>query len=332
VTKDKAGKINSSLRLGLSNLLKKRKLIVFAVFVLIAALLWFFNALDKTYESSVNKSVRFKNLPEQKALRNNLVKELEIGIKGYGYHLLQLKLQKDRIPIVIDLNNYNINQLDSKPDVYYIVANQLINNVQQRFNSQITCVSIKPDTIYFNYSNIISKKIPVYTNIDYSIDSKYMLTSNLCVEPDSVVISGPQDIVENTDMVETKFRDIGVISGNVNENIKLNVNEHLQYSTSSVKISISSEKFSEKLVNTSIKIINVPDSVLITTIPKTVDLIFRVPISKYSEVNNGNFEVNGDFSSAKDGMIKLNIVSAPEDVSDLRMNPSEVRFIVDDNN
>lgn len=330
MTKDKAGKISHGLMLGLNSLLKKRKLIVFAVFILIASLLWFFNALDKTYESSVKISVRFKNLPEQKALRNDLVKELEIGIKGYGYHLLQLKVQKNRIPVVVDLNNFNINELASEPEVFYLTTNQLISMIQSRFNSHITCFSVKPDTIFFNYSNIVSKKVPIYTNLNYSIDSKYMLTNKISVEPDSVIISGPKNVVENTDSVVTKFEDIGVISGNLIENIKLVLNKDLQYSTNSVKVSFSSEKFSEKLVNASIKIINVPDSVLITTIPKTVDLIFRVPISKYSEVNKDDFEVVGDFSSVADDKIKLQLMSFPYGISELRINPTEVRFIVDD--
>ncbi|HXK82406.1 MAG TPA: hypothetical protein PLO05_09630 [Bacteroidales bacterium] len=330
MNKNKAGNISHGFKQWLSSLLNNRKLIVFAIFLIVAALLWFFNALDQTYVTTVNLSIRFKNLPEQKALKNDLLTEINLSVSGYGYHLLQLKVQKNRIPVVIDLKNYQLNKVSNNQDIYYITTNQFSGSLESRFNKEISLLDINPDTVYFDYSNIISRKVPVIANIGYNFDNRFMATDKLKVEPDSIIISGAKNIIENTDFVKTKYHNFGTVQGIVSKTVDLKLNDNIESNNKSVDISIFSEKFSEKLVSSTIEVTNLPADKSITLIPQNVDIIFRVPVSKYSEITNADFTVVADFMSAANGKIKLSLKDTLNDISEVRLNPSEVRYIIEE--
>ena len=92
------------------NLSDNKKIVTYLVFVFIATIFWFLNALSKDYTTTVSYPVNYKNLPKDKILIRELPDKLFLEVKGGGFALLRYKISTAFQPINLNVSN----QLNNK--------------------------------------------------------------------------------------------------------------------------------------------------------------------------------------------------------------------------
>ena len=98
--------------------------LTYVIFILIAVLIWYLNALNKDYTTELKFAVRYTDLPDDKALVNSSTDHLMLTINAQGFTLLKYKYGFIFSPIVMEAS-YNTlrKRTNSLQGEYFIATN-----------------------------------------------------------------------------------------------------------------------------------------------------------------------------------------------------------------
>ncbi|HYQ59128.1 MAG TPA: hypothetical protein VEP89_17420, partial [Draconibacterium sp.] len=100
-------KISSYLKV--EQLKNDKRVVVFLVCVFIATVLWFLNALEKDYTTTISYPVRYVSPPDHQFLANKPPEKLDLKVDAHGFTLLRHKLSFAYSPIILNLTNITRN-------------------------------------------------------------------------------------------------------------------------------------------------------------------------------------------------------------------------------
>ncbi len=314
-------------------IIKNRNILVFLIFFGIASFLWFLNALNKEYTSDFNLTVSIKNLPNNISVIDKSDNSLIITVSGHGYNLLREKIERVKIPLVIDLKNKKnkavLHPMINNCTKSYILTNDLFSMANQRFGNNIKVVNISPDTLFFDVKQTYSKKIPVLPKINYDIDANYIQYGEIKIQPDSLTVFGPKHIIDTLQSVNTKLTNIGTIGENHVKELNINFLKNLRYSKSSVLIDIPVEKYTETKIEKDITAINIPKDFNIQIIPKTVNIFYKVPLSLFENINKDDFIAEVDYENVQNQEIPISVISQNDNIQITRISPLSIKFLLE---
>jgi len=234
-----------------------KKLVVYAFFVVLATVFWFLNALSKEYTTTVSYPVNYVNFPKEKVLTNKLPSHLTLRVNAFGFDLLRYKLSTSFLPISFDVNSFTDSRMEkSKNSRFVLPTRRIKNRISRQLSSEITLLDIAPDSLVFQFSNVVHKKVPVKAQLELSFEKQFMLGDTIRLEPDSITISGASVIVDTVDQIHTRRMKFSDLSKTVKRNISLERVEGLEYSNKRVVINILVEQFTEAEKNVAIIVEN----------------------------------------------------------------------------
>lgn len=135
-----------------------RDVMVFAFFLFLSFIFWYFNSLGKETEAGILYPVTFINLPKERVVSNEPPVNLNLFLKGPGYSILKIKLSGNRVPVAIDISKVNYKKVPGSIDPnYYIVTSGLVKSLTIQIRSGCEITSIKPDTLFFKLEKVLSK-------------------------------------------------------------------------------------------------------------------------------------------------------------------------------
>ncbi|MGD0757118.1 MAG: hypothetical protein ABR927_18900 [Bacteroidales bacterium] len=142
-----------------------RDIAVFAFFLFLSFIFWYFNSLGKENEAGIKYQVKYTNIPKEKLITSEQPTDLNIFLKGPGYSILKLKISGKREPLIIDLSkvSYKRTPGDKALD-YYIVTSGLTKNLNAQIRSGCEITSIKPDTLFFSLDKVIANSSVIPDN------------------------------------------------------------------------------------------------------------------------------------------------------------------------
>ena len=161
-----------------------------------------------------------------------------------------------------------------------------------------------------------------------------MLNGNIKLNPDSVIISGPQTIIDITDSVLTRFLDFNELTQKISRNIALESIEGIGFEQKRTIVTIPAEKFTEAKLKKRIEIANLPDSLLLKTFPKEIDISYQVALSNFERISEEDFILLADFNDSKDNpsnKLKLQLIQSPDIVKKVSYYPTYVEYIIEQN-
>jgi hypothetical protein len=325
------------LKLFFKKNLNNRNILVFLFFLALSAFLWFLNAINKEYTTTVKIPYKLENIPNNLILKNNEANELNINISGHGYSLLKTKIERIKLPLIIDfddkLNTISIykNLKDNKES--YILTNELYSSISHRFSDNIRITSIKPDTIYFYIKESLnSKKVPIISNVEYELHPEFLLIAPPRLSEDSVIIFGQKRIIDSIENVYTKKINIGIINESNKRTLELQMQPDVKYSMQNVKVEFPVEKYTETYKEVTILPLNFQENANIILSPGTVEVFYKVPLSMYNNIDKDNFDVSVNYDKRKNDIIPVDVKSLSNVIEITRINPIYVKYILEKNN
>ena len=315
------------------NLLKQRKLLVYLVFVVIASIFWLLIALSENYNTQILYPVRFTNMPDDKVLVNELPKYLNLNVDGYGFTLLRYKVKRSMAPINVDVKKNNLFGVFGKDNKYFILTRYLTKLVSSHISDDLKIIDIQPDSIIFDFSRMIKKKVVVRPRVEYTLDKQYLLKHKAWCEPDSIEISGPNSIIDTIDYVETSSLDLDKLSKSIQRNIWLKSIDGVKLSDKRVKVNIGVEKFTEGTISLPIHVQNLPDSLVLKTFPDKIELSYKVALSDFSKVKPYQFKLVVDYNDFIPGSsynfhkMRVGLKQFPSFVHSVRYSPKHVDYL-----
>ena len=310
-----------------------KKLLVYVFFVGIATIFWFLNALSKEYTTNVNYPVRYINLPKNKVLTNELPSRLTLKVTALGSDLLRYKLSTAFLSNPFDVNKYTNSRLENESfKKYQLLTSQITNRFEKELSSSIQLQGISPDTIVFELSPILEKKIPIQLNISYTFEQQYMLGGEISLSKDSIVVKGPSSVLDTIFKLETELLILSDLDKTVKKNIALKKMKGLEFSQKKIGVVVPVEQFTEAKKSVPIRANNLPDSLLIRLFPRDVKVSYFVGLKRYDNVSADHFDVVVDYNqilSAEHNRLIISLVGKPTFVSNVRFYPKDVTYLIE---
>ncbi len=311
-----------------NNGLQKRKVKIFSLFLLCSGLAWFVSNLTERYTSTTSFDLEYINVPDSLLFKGSSKDKLDVKLNCSGFQFLRYNFS----PRVVQLDLSYIKKKGSK---YYLPQETCIKQIEGQLPPSITLVDVdNRDTLYFALYRLYSKSVPVVSRLKIDYAQNYMLDGTLKMEPTEVILSGPKNEIDTIGNVRTSTAILKDVSNDFSKNLALVKSVKLlntKYSTNEVRITGKVARFSEKIVEVPVEVINLEPDMQIKTFPNKVSVLCKGKIERLKKVKASDFRVVADFNTVKDtksSMITLNLANKPEGLFDIKLLEKEVEYIL----
>lgn len=306
------------------------KAMVFFICLVLSSFLWLLNSLEKRYTDRISVPVKYINLPKDKQVSGPLPKKFDLLVDGYGYTLLSHKFRLAFSPVLLNVNDLTDKVLENdKISKYIIYTASHREEIAKQISSEINILSIKPDTISFNFSPVIEKKIKIKPVVDLTFGKEFILKSAPSTKPDSVLVRGPINTLDTLQSIFTKSFSFKELTHNIETNISIEPIEGASLSPKRVTLVITVEQNTEVAFDIPIEVINHPETIEVKTFPGKVKVSCRIGLSNYKKLTQNSFKAVADYSlySKSVNRLPVSLVGYPDIVLSINYSPHEVEFI-----
>jgi YbbR domain-containing protein len=309
-----------------------RDIFVFAFFLILSFIFWYLNSLGKEIEGDLKYPVRYINPPKDRVIADNPPSKLSFYLKGPGYSILKLKISGNLAPVVIDFSKVTYKRIQGNNSMNcYIVSSGLIQTFTKQLGADFEIISIKPDTIFFTFARIISKKIPVVTDETVNTEWQYRLKGSVIYIPDSVKITGIRQFIDTVCSLSTNPREYNRLNKPATRTVPVSTSKFFSISSGKVTMKIPVEQFTEAELTVPIEILKIPDSLEIRIFHDVITVKCLVALSDYSKVKSIHFNAKIDLNKMNmwsEKKLAEGLINVPSYVSSLRFAPENVDFII----
>ncbi|WP_408044809.1 YbbR-like domain-containing protein [Tenacibaculum litopenaei] len=298
---------------------------VFIGFLSASLLFWLLMNLSKTYTTTVRYEVKYHSLAQHRQFNKVPPKELAVIVKSSGFNLISTQLRQ--APLTISLGKL----YKKTPNSYYILTRELITPLQKQFASGLSVVQIPQDSLFFNISELQSKKVPVVFTHSLPLKKGFDLAAPLRISPDSVTISGNESQLKAINEINTKPIKGQQITDVYTEVVALDIPSGINSKQREVSLELNAVKFTEGALKVPVTLINLPKNKQLTIFPKEVSIRYKVGLADFDKITPASFEVYCDYQqSASKGLPYLiPVVKRTSNmVSAVRITPKKIDYLI----
>ncbi|WDF76008.1 YbbR-like domain-containing protein [Mucilaginibacter sp. KACC 22773] len=304
---------------------ERRRLSVFFTCLGLAIVAWIFTTLSSPLPFAVNEALVYKNSPQKRAFHPLQTDSVKATIQGTGWQMLFSKLKPENKPIIVDLA-----PLDTRN--YVVLSSQLkVINSKRDANQQIT--AIDPDTLYFDFTNRLTKKVPVRALLGIEYQKQFAISGNVSIKPAYVTISGPADRLQKIG----EWKTDSIKAADVNETIIARVNlqpvseGNLTIYPKNVQVVVPVDEFTEKTLDIPVKLINNHNYDNVKVFPQKVKVTFTTSLNRYKDMSDDLFEATADLDLWRDhgySTLPVQLTRFPPFCKIVRVSPANIDFII----
>ena len=301
------------------------KVVVYCV--LTASTFWFFSALNKNYDTTVNFPVTWDYDQNKYIAVQELPEEIQMNVSGLGWTLLRANSGIRLNPIMLHLNDpTNQKRL---PGSYF--ANQVAEGLEE-----LELNYIIDDSLHFDVDFRIQKSFPFYIDSAHiSLSEEYRITSTISCDTNFVVIDGPKQMLQQ--MAKDTFW-VYVIETNIDEDFEAEIPFQLEYpdlmlaNPQSVNVSFQVRKFQEEEFQVPITRINTRKNQTIELNDTIVSVHYFVQDGLQDSVNTSLFVVEANMRKINptDSTVLLKLINVPDLVVDPSIDFPQVKVKYND--
>ncbi|MEI8046605.1 MAG: hypothetical protein WCI92_04435 [Bacteroidota bacterium] len=306
------------------------RLIVFLVCLAISILMWLFIELMKDYKDEIKYNITFLNVPKDLILTNTEDSVISIEMNAQGFELLAAKYTKRQPTLTIDLSTLKIRPTE-QGYIAFLPSAKVMDQLGSQIRFKTEIINIKPDTLFFRFSEIFRKQVPVKLDLTYTLSDQYDVTDSVSFRPQYVTVSSIKNIIDTLSFVRTQKLRLNQLDSSVFTKVALFKGPQaslLKYSTDSVTVLMKVEQVTEAGYTVPVSISG--NGEMVKIFPDKVEIVCRVPLSAYPHIEASDFATQVEFlpSLIKEKKLHVNLITVPDKVRVLKIIPSEVEYII----
>ncbi len=311
---------------------KDRNALIFLVFLFLSTGFWILNALSKdNYSTELKYPIKFSNDQPNELIKGDLRRNLTLKVKGGGFAILNYQLNENFLAYNIDLTNLarvNFNEAEG----VIISTKDYMDVIEGKLATGMTLVEVLPDTLFIPMVDKVSKMIAVQLDAKLLFNQQCQLSGEITLKPDSILVSGPKNIVDTMQFIKTKAQVFEGLSDTLIRNIGINEKDWMDLSEKRVVVNIPVEPFTETSMHVPVVAKGLPDSLELKAFPSQVKVSYRLGLSNdlYSP---GDFKFVVDFDQIDlanmPARFKVKMDVAPIDVGAVDYSPLFVEYILE---
>lgn len=307
-----------------------KQLYIILICFSISSIFWLLLALSHDYPSKITLPVKYINLPGKKVVMNEMPANILVQFKTSGFKIISFGFQKNHPPVEVDVAS-SLSVLSLNSEVLALPTQTFLEDFSKELGKDVTITGFQPDSIIFNFSDIITKKIPVFLSLQLSFEKQYDTTGSPEISPFEIEVSGPPSIVQKMKNVKTETVKLENVKGPVKMKAKLMGSRLITFNTDQIEFNIPVEKFTEGSANVDINPVNVRSGYSLKTFPEKVKVLYLVALSQYNKVEDSMFDAVIDANNLKEkqtSKLDVNVITSPSFVRITKLEPDKVDYIL----
>ncbi|WP_295832276.1 YbbR-like domain-containing protein [uncultured Winogradskyella sp.] len=308
---------------------KRRNVKRFSFFLGAAFLFLMLTKLSETNTQSIDLDIKLYNLEDEIVVLEDSLSSPQVTLRAKGFSLLKYMFKTSKT-IRVDAQNETSKR--GKQLLWDIGNNKY--QISQIFGNSIEILDIKPDTVYFAFDVLSSKKVPVQLIKDVSYASGFDVINELKLSKDSVKIIGSKRHLDTVMVIKTNKVTLDNVNSDISEQVTfINLSRDIEILPKSLELNGVVKRFTEGKFSLPVHLINAPIGKKVNFFPKNIDLIYYVDVERFKKVKPEDFTVVCDFSrlnNATQNNLELQIVKSSSFVKSSRLAQNRVEFIISD--
>jgi len=304
---------------------ERRRASAFFTCLLLAVVVWVIVTLSSTYDFAIKQVVTYKNAPQRRAFHGQQSDTVTITQKGTGWQMLLAKMQPENRVVKVDLQT-----LDKEN--YVVLSNQL-NAINEDKDITNKIISFSPDTLYFDFSNRSTKRVPVQLSASLKYQRQYSQSDNVVIKPAYVTVSGPSASIDKITFWKTDSLILKDLDETVNSRLNLEAPKegNISIYPKSVEVTVPVNEFTEKTIEVPVKLVNNYDYFNVKVFPQKVKVTFTTSLNKYADMGEELFEANADLDMWRKynySVLPVMLTKLPEFCKIVKIEPRNIDFII----
>ncbi|MCR4765565.1 MAG: YbbR-like domain-containing protein [Bacteroidaceae bacterium] len=303
-----------------------REFFTFLFFLLIAALFWLEQTLDREYEIEVKVPLKLKNVPENIVITSDFPEELMVTLRDKGNTLLNYQLTKRFYPINIDFEEHK-----NRRHHVSLTSNTYSKSIAAQLANTTSISVINPDTIDYYYSEGKSKKVPVRLQARVTPGQQYYISDTI-FNPPHVTVYAPQGSLDTVKAAYTQYFEETQIEDTLRRKISLLNGRGVKFVPEEVEVTLPVDIYTEKSVEVPIEGVNFPADKTLRAFPSKVKVTFHVGLSRYLDITADDFHVVVSYEELRKlegDKYEVKLKKVPDGVSKVRLYPSQIDFLIE---
>lgn len=308
--------------------LNKRKVKVFSLFLICSFLAWFLSNLSEPYESRANFNLNYKNLPDTLLLGNDAVNSIEAKIRTSGFQFLYYNFSNKRVDV-------DLSQVEYRNGNYILTEDAVKKQMERQLSQSISLIDLDRDQLEVNLYQVASKEVPIKADIDLQFKQNYILSGELKINPDKILVKGPKAEIDTLTAIYTSKVEMTDLSSDFSENVLLVFPKSLNnsiFATNRTNVSGKVDKFSEKVFDIPIQVLNFPEGYKVNTFPNSITVLCKATIDQLKTITSKDFEIVADYkqlNGSNGNELFLEVTKKPEKVHGVRLLENKINFVLE---
>lgn len=307
---------------------KNKEFLIFLLFFFVSATFWLLQSLNETFDVELSVPLRLTDVPENVVITTDLAPDLRVVVRDKGTVMLRYLYGAVLSPITVSYKNYDQGNASGR---VAISLTDMQKAVQGQLLSSTRIVSMRPDTLEYFFNRGARKKVPVLMTGLIETKPEYYL-QKVTFTPDSVDVLAPPAILDTITAAYTLPVHLAGLSASKRVKRSLHAVRGAKFIPSQVEVNAAIDMYTEKTVEVPVVGVNFPGSKDLRTFPAKVKVTFRIGMSHFKEVTADDFVLAVTYEELMNNdapKIHLHLRSMPSGVSNVRITPQDVDYLVE---
>ena len=305
--------------------LNQRKVQIFLLFLLVAFLLRLVSKLSEQYTKQSNFWISYTNQPDSIFIKSTTRDQIPVRLRASGFNFLSYTWR----PKVVQVD---LSRLSYRNRSYYVPKSDFQGQIEDQLTGSMRLLDVGVDTLFVDYVAVREKKVPVILSSNYQAAQNHLIEGDIGVQPTEVTIKGPLYEIDSIQQVSTTLVERPELESDFEFKEALKLDPRLEYTVlqpSSVTVSGTVYRFSEKVIEIPVTVLNVPAGAEIKTFPETVKILCRAKLERLKALSEADFTATADYDHlTSDQLLQVSLQMQPEDVPSVQLLDTQLEFIL----
>ena len=304
----------------------KHSAFTFLVFLVISTAAWFLVKLSEGYTTQTSFRLQLAEAPADQWVSSD-EQSVKMSRNVDGFHILRYKMIREPKRFVT-VNLSEVQYRQESGDTYSFSSQYVAEKIANRLGINSSDITMNDAKVFFTMSPLKSKVVPIVLRSDIKTQRQFGLYGIPTLEPASVTIYGPDEVIDTVRSVRTALLAKTNVSEGFSESVELDLlGGMIRSNTTEVKATFEVDKFTEMDVEVPIRVAGNPK---LRFFPETMSVKCLVAMRDYASITPESFTVAVDRQQleAMQPLLDVSLASWPPTVQVLSTRPDKVEYLI----
>ena len=304
----------------------QRSFFTFFIFLIISTAAWFLVKLSEDYSTQTLFRLQYADVPTDQWVTSD-DQPVNLSLNIDGFHTLRYKMIREP-------NRFVTVSLDEVPyrqesgNTYSFSSQYMAEKVAERLGINAADITMNDGLIYFTMDPLKSKVVPIAFRSDLKMQRQYGLYGIPTIDPATVTIFGPEEVIDTVRAVRTNKVSKTNVSESFSESVPLDMlGGKIRCNTKEVRVTVEVEKYTEKDVEVPIRFDGKQE---VRFFPENLTVKCLVAMKDYANIVPEDFTVAIDKKQleALQPLLDVRLVTWPNTIQILSTHPDKVEYLI----